>query len=440
MTAHRLAVFFRRPGEVCLTRTDGHSWGPVTIEYGGSTDPLDAVGETFGRRDAESILRVGGPIEIDDRRWIPVLVDRSGRTELDRVDDSHEWVSPVEIRRRDTIPGCWRLYDGVRPTPEAIRTDTTHGSATLSIWGLEYLRDQAGYLATCSDLDDDCRPSTTAGEWDACCRAATELLEARPSMMALSNRIHRALATAAEDDRIESNPAECVERAATDGINRATAADRAAGSIAAEIITAGAIAAEGADTPTVLTLSTSGTVLATIERAEPSVYVAESRPKREGTDLTERLAERGFDVTLHSDAAIASVLDTEPIDALLVGADTVLSDGRILNKVGTRGAAIAAHTEDVPVYVVAAADKISPWSTADTEFGSPEELYADPIPERLTVTNPTFDLTPAVYVDRILTDRGAFEPSEIEAIAEEHRTLRQYTSDENGGCSDLPVT
>lgn len=44
-------------------------------------------------------------------------------------------------------------------------------------------------------------------------------------------------------------------------------------------------------------------------------------------------------VTLTSDAAFAQALAEFDADALVVGADTVLADGRVVNKVGTRNAA-----------------------------------------------------------------------------------------------------
>jgi hypothetical protein len=53
-------------------------------------------------------------------------------------------------------------------------------------------------------------------------------------------------------------------------------------------------------------------------------------------------------VTVHTDAAVAHVLATHDVDAVVVGADAVLSDGRVVNKTGTRAAAIAAANEGGP--------------------------------------------------------------------------------------------
>jgi methylthioribose-1-phosphate isomerase len=80
-------------------------------------------------------------------------------------------------------------------------------------------------------------------------------------------------------------------------------------------------------------------------------------------------------VTLTTDAGFAHALDTWDADVLLVGADTVLADGRVVNKVGTRAAAITSSFEGIEVLVTAAVDKLSPDGEIDLEPRDSAELY-----------------------------------------------------------------
>jgi len=188
-------------------------------------------------------------------------------------------------------------------------------------------------------------------------------------------------------------------------------------------------AAEAVAGDRVLTLSRSGTVLTALQGVETAdgdewpesaehVFVAESRPAREGIDVAETLAE-SVPVTVHTDAAVGHVLAEESVDAVLVGADTVLPDGRVLNKTGTRTVAAAAAREDVPVLVVTAADKVSAEDAVNREFGPGSDLYDGDAP--VSVLNPTFDVTPADLIDGVVTERGTLSTDAVRDVAEEHR-------------------
>ena len=125
-------------------------------------------------------------------------------------------------------------------------------------------------------------------------------------------------------------------------------------------------------------------------------------------DVAETLAEER-PVTLVTDAAVAHVLAEHAVDSVLVGADTILADGSVVNKVGTRGIAIAAAREDVSVYAVAANDKIT---TGDARFedGDPEAVYDGDA--AIDVANPTFDRTPAESVT-VVTEDGPLDAAAV---------------------------
>ncbi len=409
--AHAAVVtcFLRHAGEVLLfLRADDAGtypgrWGTVT-GYVEHVDPLATarmeVREETTLTDFD-LARRGDPFELRDddidRTWEvhPFLFDAGSREIRTNEETARaEWTAPTEIRRRETVPDLWRSYDRVRPTPETLAADDEHGSAYLSIRALEVLREEAALAAERGE------------DVEAVHDAAGALLDARPSMAALRNRVNRAVSDA-------STPAEA-EHAAIEGIERALDADDRAAKRAADRI-------EGH----VLTLSRSGTVLAALNGGVESpgsvatVTIAESRPAREGVDVAEELDVAGLDVRVCTDAAVAHLLAGGGIDSVLVGADTVLPDGRVVNKTGTRAMAIAADREGVPVYAAAASDKISTEPTPRLESGSPDAVYDGR--EEVEVVNPTFDVTPADCIDAVLTERGALSADGIREVAAELR-------------------
>ncbi len=308
------------------------------------------------------------------------------------------------------------------PTVHSIAADTDHGAATLSVLALEVLSTRAQVLLEEREVDDsnsnsnsdsssssdsNLSPSEQAAEWDELTSLARRLLSARPSMAVLRNRVNRAMASVDADQHHAAGLLEAV----TDEIDRAREADQTAAGNAATHATG-----------TVLTLSRSATVLEALRAGEPDrVFIAESRPACEGIAVAETLAD-DLPVTVHTDAAVAHLLSQEPIDCLLVGADTILADGRLVNKTGTRGAALAAHYEGIPVYAVAATDKITNRGL-NLEFGSQSVVYDGDAP--VDITNPTFDVTPADALEGIITERGALSPAAVAPIA---RELAEYES------------
>jgi methylthioribose-1-phosphate isomerase len=155
-------------------------------------------------------------------------------------------------------------------------------------------------------------------------------------------------------------------------------------------------------------------------------YVAtETRPYLQGARLTAHtLAELGQEVTLVTDGMAAAVLSPfsalGPVDALVTAADRVSMDGHVFNKVGTLGAAVAAHAFGVPFYVlIQAPDPLSP-TVRDVvvERRDGQEVLsvlgvrtASPLVEQAYY--PAFDVTPPQFVTRIVTDRGPFEAGRV---------------------------
>ena len=81
-----------------------------------------------------------------------------------------------------------------------------------------------------------------------------------------------------------------------------------------------------------------------------SVIVTESRPKCEGYKLCEILAKNDIQVKLILDSAIAIAL--EDADFVLDGAEAVVENGGIINRLGTYTTSLCAKSLNKPFYVV----------------------------------------------------------------------------------------
>lgn len=439
-----VTCFLRNDAEVLLLRRSdavgsyAGRWGGVAghVEPGAEEngdpdrDPIDAaraeIEEETGLLDSCALVRAGDPFVVadpDHGEWLvhPFLFDCDDRSvETDEESVDYEWVSPAEILERETVPDLWGSYERVAPTVETVREDRERGAAYLSVRACEVLRDRAALAAHGDERERDGERGSgheegADADWADLAALARELRAARASMPAVANRVNRVMAAA------EGDPRAIADRAGEVIADALAADDRAAERAAAAV----------GDVDRVLTLSRSGTVRATLDRLDPErVYVAESRPGGEGVGVAESLA-ADADVTLVPDAAVAHALATEPIDAAVVGADAVLPDGRVINKVGTRAAALAAARESVPVYAVTARDKVRADAEIDLEPLAAGAVYdgdAD-----LDVLAPTFDVTPAGDAT-LVTEEGPLDPGDVAAVAREARERARWN--DAGGADD----
>jgi translation initiation factor 2B subunit (eIF-2B alpha/beta/delta family) len=151
----------------------------------------------------------------------------------------------------------------------------------------------------------------------------------------------------------------------------------------------------------VLTHSYSSAVLRSLELGFKSgrgfkVYATESYPGMEGKQLAKELIALGVPVTLIADSAVSSIL--EQASLVLMGADSVLKDGSLVHKVGTRDIGIAAKKQEIPVYSLSPIIKFS------------IQDFLGERPEFSTL----FDLTPSEFVSRYITEEGQFAPASVE--------------------------
>lgn len=178
-----------------------------------------------------------------------------------------------------------------------------------------------------------------------------------------------------------------------------------------------------------MTCSISGTVLEVLyplrEQIE-RVIVLEGRPRYEGRNTAQALSEHGIAVTLITDAQADIFLPD--CQSVVVGADSLLINGDVLNKAGTALLAWAARGHALPFYVLCETLKISPqrWFEHDPtrkasnlhllEEKEPEEVFDTP-PKGVTVRNFYFDHTPYRLVSHVITEQGILDRYQIREIA-----------------------
>ena len=143
------------------------------------------------------------------------------------------------------------------------------------------------------------------------------------------------------------------------------------------------------------------------------VYATESRPWRQGVLTANDLAKLGIPVTIIIDSAVRYVM--KDIDLVLVGADTIASNGAVINKIGTSQVALAAHEARVPFTVCAETFKFSPRTIYGElvkieERDATEVVKEGEVPPQVRVFNPVFDATPPEYIDSIVTEIGVIPP------------------------------
>lgn len=145
------------------------------------------------------------------------------------------------------------------------------------------------------------------------------------------------------------------------------------------------------------------------------VYSTETRPFYQGRITTSYLLKEGVPVIQIPDSAVRYIM--HEVDQVVVGADTITSNGAVVNKIGTSQVALAAHEARVRVFVAAETYKFSPATAigelVPIEFRDPTEIVPKEWIIRhpnVRVLNPSFDVTPPEYIDAIITEQGVIPP------------------------------
>ncbi len=308
-------------------------------------------------------------------------------------------MEPSELRSLETVPKLKETFDRVRcnlqsePAAlakslkgiEALEQDRVHGATFLGRRAIEL-------LATVAETSE---ASTIEELFCDFLIVASRLRNVQPGMAIVRNLVGMLLYQA--DLKRGSGSISAfksqVSSLAMDLVGRAQdSAEDAARNAAALLPTGGHV----------LTHSYSSNVLRALELGikggkELQVYATESYPGMEGKRFANDLVGLGVPVRLVADSAVASIIPD--VNLVLVGADSVLADGSLVHKVGTKAIATDASERRIPVYSVCETTK---FSTAD--------FLREPLPP----LNPLFDVTPSNYISRFVTESGLVEPTEVE--------------------------
>ncbi|MEM0910784.1 MAG: hypothetical protein AAGJ37_07390 [Pseudomonadota bacterium] len=146
-------------------------------------------------------------------------------------------------------------------------------------------------------------------------------------------------------------------------------------------------------------------VLIGLKQRPLRVFVCESRPGYEGRTLAEDLAKVGIDVEFIIDAAVNHHMPY--VNAVVVGADSILADGNIVNKCGTSLLALSATFHKRPFYVIADSYKQSTFTTTNIvlEQMPTDELQA-PYADKIHPHNVYFDITDASLITGYISEEG----------------------------------
>jgi ribose 1,5-bisphosphate isomerase len=179
--------------------------------------------------------------------------------------------------------------------------------------------------------------------------------------------------------------------------------------------------------------SYTGTLLGMFRRAREhgkqfSVIATESRPYCEGRVMVSELLKLGIPCTLVIDAAMGSYVGRA--NKSLVGSDSFLPNGAVVNKIGTQLLALACQVYGVPLYAAGSVLKLSIAALQGGEvkmLERPDDGGIAPAdvadPGLLRVENRIFDATPGRYFEALITDQGVLPPAAI-ASFRDHPMLR----------------
>ncbi|WP_342303811.1 ribose 1,5-bisphosphate isomerase [Methanolobus sp. ZRKC5] len=289
--------------------------------------------------------------------------------------------------------------DDLYTTAEKIRTMDIRGAGRIAVAASAAMRDYAMSLKSLPLNEFDIKIE----------EAAKTLVDTRPTAVSLPNAValtkrHSSTNTYDAIDEISENAEKFIKNA-----------EEALGKI-------GKIGAQRIhDGDVIMTHCNSHAAISIIKTAfdqgkNISVIATESRPRRQGFITIRELNDYGIPTSLIVDSAVR--LTMKEVDIVVVGADSISVNGALINKIGTSQLAMAAQEARRNVIVAAETYKFSPRTLlgemVEIEDRSSDEVIDAEILSELPnvkVKNPAFDVTPAEYIDLIITEVGAFPPA-----------------------------
>ena len=196
-------------------------------------------------------------------------------------------------------------------------------------------------------------------------------------------------------------------------------ANHAMGDFGADLLDAGSRVLTYCNTGSLATAGY-GTALGVVRSANHQgklelVYACETRPYLQGARLTMwELLEDEIPAVLITDNMPGLMMARREIDAIVVGADRIASNGDTANKIGTYQLAVLAQHHGIPFYVAAPRSTIDLYTADGSEIPIEERSIEEVVnvrstriaPEGATARHPAFDVTPAALISAIITEAG----------------------------------
>ena len=153
-----------------------------------------------------------------------------------------------------------------------------------------------------------------------------------------------------------------------------------------------------------------------------SVYCTETRPLFQGRKTAAELAAAGIPVTIVVDSAARVAI--KKCDLMLIGADAVTSEGKVVNKIGSEMFAMMADRYDVDCCSCTDSWKYDPV----TVFGKAEPIEERPssevwpkAPKGVKMLNLAFEIVESKLIDAIISEIGVYSPSVfVEKVTEKY--------------------
>ncbi len=165
------------------------------------------------------------------------------------------------------------------------------------------------------------------------------------------------------------------------------------------------------------------------------VFADETRPVLQGARLTVwELMQEGIPVTLITDNAAGALMKMGKVDLVIVGTDRTARNGDVANKIGTYSLAVLCKEHKIPFYVAAPLSSIDfsirTGKDIPIEERSPEEVTyilgtCRIAPNGVRARNIAFDVTPHKYVTAIITEKGAFRPTDLKKLMKDDMNLAE---------------
>ncbi len=173
-----------------------------------------------------------------------------------------------------------------------------------------------------------------------------------------------------------------------------------------------------------------GTALGVIRSAHRQgkidrVFADETRPVLQGARLTAwELVNDRIPTTLITDSMAGFLMSRGEINCVVVGADRIVRNGDVINKIGTYSVAVLAREHRIPFFVAAPRSTFDPATSSGAEVTieerDPREVMEwggiRTAPFGVDVRNPAFDVTPAPLVTAIVCETGVARPPFAEAL------------------------